>query len=147
MARQQAIPKPGSVSAEERARALEDFRAFQASHTEAEVSKKVDVYAFGITLWEILAHLPPWDKTRSSEFYRLVADGGRPEIPDVDFAAHGWCELMKACWHQEPKARPTFGTILSTLKNISEGAVITYQVSPVIINSCECELNDDVLHV
>jgi len=76
MARQQAIPKPGSVSAEERARALEDFRAFQASHTEAEVSKKVDaIYNRDKKLQELernLGNLEVWTTTEPSQALSML---------------------------------------------------------------------------
>ena len=78
-----------------------------------EYSQKVDVYAFGIVLHEILTHEAPWQSTGSeggiNAVYAKVAAGERPTVPASRQAAMpGWCGLMQACWHHDASRRPSF---------------------------------------
>merc|ERR1719231_2071246 len=86
-AMQRAIPKPGTVSVEERQRAVQEFKQFQESHAQADYSKKVDVYAYGVTLWEMAAHKAPWSDAGSSEVYERVVGGERPRMAEGAAAA------------------------------------------------------------
>ncbi|KAJ7733804.1 kinase-like domain-containing protein [Mycena metata] len=75
------------------------------------VSPRSDMYAFGMTVYELytdeipLAAIPPGD------FIQLVyRDGVRPERPDAEefpkLHDSVW-ELAERCWGKDPKARPT----------------------------------------
>ena len=47
-------------------------------------SKEVDVYAFGIVLWEIFAREVPWNAMDPRDIITKVGSGERPEIPRYD---------------------------------------------------------------
>jgi len=79
-------------------------------------SKKVDVYAFSIILWELFKREVPWVGYAPMEVRNMVLDGERPDIPTMDcpFLARG---MMRRCWAQDPKDRPEFADALRELKD------------------------------
>jgi serine/threonine protein kinase len=50
----------------------------QPVYTEA-----IDVYAMGITFWEIWTGKDPFAKENTFSLYQLIAQGSRPEIPST----------------------------------------------------------------
>lgn len=68
------------------------------------------MYAFAVTLWEILSHQQPWmsDSDGPCDVHALsamVASGARPGVsPEVEAEAQefspGWMAIMHNCWHQ-----------------------------------------------
>ncbi|OQR89905.1 serine/threonine protein kinase-transforming protein Rmil [Thraustotheca clavata] len=47
-------------------------------------TEKVDMYSFGIVLWEMFTHAIPYGNERGRELLsRIVNDGFRPEFPDT----------------------------------------------------------------
>jgi len=71
----------------------------------------VDIYAYGIILWELLCREHPWpDYTYTSDHEKDIISGVRPTIPTDcpdDYSA-----LIKACWGHDPKSRPTAASIV-----------------------------------
>ena len=63
------------MTPEDRQSAVEDFHAFQETHSKLEYGPKVDVYAFAITMWEITTHLQPWGAVPRAELFKRVYDG------------------------------------------------------------------------
>lgn len=97
-----------------------------------EYSQKVDVYAFGIVLHEILTHRPPWESEQ--KVLERVAAGERPNVPrDRRAAMPDFCRLMEACWHQDPAQRPRFEVVLENLTRMHNTAAQTggMQAEPV----------------
>lgn len=71
-------------------------------------SKKVNVYNYGMTCFEIVfGHLPfegELEPCRAS--YDLVMEGQRPKLPsDLEETLK---HLIKKCWNSNPTQRPTF---------------------------------------
>eukprot|EP00948_MAST-09A_sp_MAST-9A-sp1_P001061 g1061.t1 len=76
---------------------------------------KVDVFAFGVMLWEIFCKKKPWNGLSPAEVCRAVAGGERLPIPkwgcpDVVVG------LMETCWKKNPKDRPTFKQVIAELE-------------------------------
>uniref|UniRef100_A0A8D3E5K4 Tyrosine-protein kinase receptor n=1 Tax=Scophthalmus maximus TaxID=52904 RepID=A0A8D3E5K4_SCOMX len=75
-----------------------------------------DVWSFGVVLWEIstLAE-QPYQGLSNEQVLRFVMEGGlleKPQnCPDMLF------ELMRMCWQFNPKMRPAFVEIISSLKD------------------------------
>lgn len=83
-----------------------------------EYDRKVDVYAFGVLMYEIVSHRAPWAGVHSRKVFGRVFEGERPSL-EIDHAAlPGWVELMESCWAQDPDDRPEFDNIFTELKII-----------------------------
>ena len=78
-------------------------------------SKKVDVYAFAVILWELFTREVPWLGYAPMEVRQMVLDGKRPDVPRIDcpYVARG---LMTRCWHGNPEQRPHFDAVLEELE-------------------------------
>ncbi|KAH0791864.1 TKL family protein kinase [Histomonas meleagridis] len=71
---------------------------------------KIDVYAYGMLLWEILTGSVPFKGKTNEEIEHAVAQKGqRPSIPIM--TPTPLKNLINNCWVQDPKARPTFKEI------------------------------------
>mmetsp|Transcript_66987 Transcript_66987/g.190039 ORF Transcript_66987/g.190039 Transcript_66987/m.190039 type:complete len:453 (-) Transcript_66987:642-2000(-) len=80
---------------------------------------EVDVYAYGMLLFEIMCFEPPFVDVETAEVPRLVLQGVRPEI-DTDCAmAVPLEELTRACWAQDPSERPTFFSLACELEDLA----------------------------
>ncbi|KAH0787398.1 TKL family protein kinase [Histomonas meleagridis] len=73
-------------------------------------TEKVDVYAFGILLWEILTEEIPFENMTSFQVMTAVCiQKKRPEIPSN--TSQGLSQLISSCWEHNPDKRPTFQEI------------------------------------
>ncbi|KAJ7920241.1 kinase-like protein, partial [Mycena leptocephala] len=74
-----------------------------------------DIYAFGMTLFELYSGETPLVNIVHTDFIELVFQLGvrpdRPEIEDVPKLTDPLWNLAEKCWLQDPKARPTAGQI------------------------------------
>uniref|UniRef100_A0A8C3AX19 Tyrosine-protein kinase receptor n=1 Tax=Cyclopterus lumpus TaxID=8103 RepID=A0A8C3AX19_CYCLU len=75
-----------------------------------------DVWSFGVVLWEIATlSEQPYQGLSNEQVLRFVMEGGlleKPQnCPDMLF------ELMRMCWQYNPKMRPAFVEIISSLKD------------------------------
>jgi len=72
-----------------------------------EFSLKSDVWAFGITVWEVFSYgLTPYPTLRNAEVHRTLIAGGRIGMPPA--MNKKVFEVVKACFKKSPDARPTF---------------------------------------
>ena len=78
----------------------------------------IDVYSFGILLWEVATRETPWaDELHSVQsdlaFFEglnhALQSGHRPTIPDTVVEQHGsFVSVMQRCWAGDPVDRPSF---------------------------------------
>ncbi|XP_022760862.1 uncharacterized protein LOC111307075 [Durio zibethinus] len=82
------------------------------------VSEKVDVFSFGIALWEILTGEEPYASMHCGAIIGgIVNNTLRPPIPErCDLE---WRKLMEECWSFDPTARPSFTEITNRLRLMS----------------------------
>eukprot|EP01105_Mastigella_eilhardi_P013795 TRINITY_DN313_c0_g3_i2.p1 TRINITY_DN313_c0_g3~~TRINITY_DN313_c0_g3_i2.p1 ORF type:complete len:464 (-),score=113.77 TRINITY_DN313_c0_g3_i2:66-1325(-) len=73
---------------------------------DAHHSGKVDVYSFGLTLWELMTASRPWSDVTSVQ--ELVARVWRGERPPTPKGPDLLCALVEASWAPSPILRPSF---------------------------------------
>ncbi|KAK9160201.1 hypothetical protein Syun_006542 [Stephania yunnanensis] len=82
------------------------------------VSEKVDVFSFGIAMWEILTGEEPYANMHCGAIIGgIVSNTLRPPIPEK--CDPEWRKLMEECWSPEPAARPSFTEITNRLRVMS----------------------------
>ncbi|GAV70669.1 PB1 domain-containing protein/Pkinase_Tyr domain-containing protein [Cephalotus follicularis] len=82
------------------------------------VSEKVDVFSFGISMWEILTGEEPYaDMHCGAIIGGIVKNTLRPTIPER--CDPEWRKLMERCWSPDPESRPSFTEITNKLRSMS----------------------------
>ncbi|KAL0867371.1 hypothetical protein Bca101_046489 [Brassica carinata] len=95
----------------------------------SKVSEKVDVFSFGIVLWEILTGEEPYANMHYGAIIGgIVNNTLRPTIPA--FCDDEWRTLMEECWAPNPMARPSFTAIAGRLRVMSSAAISTQSKPP-----------------
>jgi serine/threonine protein kinase len=87
---------------------------------------KVDVYAYGMLVYEILFCEPPFADFEPDEVESAVLAGDRPDTGCDDVPAQ-LLRLMRACWHQDAARRPSFDTLVGALAAFSRGDEETFE--------------------
>jgi serine/threonine protein kinase len=78
--------------------------------------EKVDVYSFGMILFEMICREIPFEDEEPARVGVLACRGARPDMeavpPDCPVIM---CDLMTACWAAEPRGRPSFAFCVNAL--------------------------------
>ena len=84
-----------------------------------EYSTASDVYAFAFIVYEIMTGQEPFKNHSIMQIMNKVTkEGARPQIGDD--LPDAYRELIETCWAQEPNERPSFDTIVESLKTNEE---------------------------
>ena len=87
----------------------------------------MDVYAFGIFIWELASREIPYDDSRCEKqsltmiVNSIVNDDLRPKMTEKvkNELPPPMMELMKTCWSGDIAARPDMGAVISQLEGIA----------------------------
>jgi serine/threonine protein kinase len=82
--------------------------------------EKSDVWSFGVVLWELITRQIPWEGLEPTRIYAEVTTGNRLKVPDNSGFPADYVTLMRSCWLDHPKDRPSFREILKKLRSIKK---------------------------
>lgn len=82
-------------------------------------NKSVDVFAFGVVLWELYSAEIPFYGLDIGEIRQRIVSGGRPRIPSYGFSSK-LSQLIQRCWEQRADQRPTFTEVVDTLLELEK---------------------------
>ncbi|MBN3306283.1 M3K12 kinase, partial [Amia calva] len=90
------------------------------------VSEKVDIWSFGVVLWEMLTGEIPYKDVDSSAIIWGVGNNSL-QLPVPESCPDGFKILLRQCWNCKPRNRPSFRQILLHLDIASADVLSTPQ--------------------
>ncbi|XP_051039381.1 tyrosine-protein kinase Mer isoform X1 [Phodopus roborovskii] len=82
-------------------------------------TSKSDVWAFGVTMWEIATRgMTPYPGVQNHEMYDYLLHGHRLKQPED--CLDELYDIMYSCWSADPLDRPTFSVLRLQLEKLSE---------------------------
>ncbi|KAG6586130.1 Serine/threonine-protein kinase HT1, partial [Cucurbita argyrosperma subsp. argyrosperma] len=87
-------------------------------------TQKVDLYSFGIVLWELITGMLPFQNmTAVQAAFAVVNKGVRPIIPNDCLPVLS--DIMTRCWDANPDVRPSFTEVVRMLENAQNEIMTT----------------------
>lgn len=84
-------------------------------------TEKADIFSYAMVVFEVICRHVPFEKLQPIVVSKKIGSGERPNVEDHIAASaipEGLVNLMELCWAQDPKERPAFRHIASTLGQI-----------------------------
>uniref|UniRef100_A0A7N6B345 mitogen-activated protein kinase kinase kinase n=1 Tax=Anabas testudineus TaxID=64144 RepID=A0A7N6B345_ANATE len=106
------------------------------------VSEKVDIWSFGVVLWEMLTGEVPYKDVDSSAIIWGVGNNSL-QLPVPDSCPESFKLLLRQCWNCKPRNRPSFRQILLHLDIASADILSTPQET---YFQSQAEWRDEVRH-
>ncbi|KAL7057795.1 hypothetical protein AAHC03_016847 [Spirometra sp. Aus1] len=115
--------------------------------TSGRYSFKTDVWAYGVTLWEIFTFGErPYANIDTADVKRYVLEGGRLTQPDI-CTLDAYQLLLLSCWRQNPEERSSFVELLHLLQSRADNPEFFLHnryTSSIVDSSSAAESNDQV---
>lgn len=86
-------------------------------------SEKVDIYSFGVVLWELLTREIPYKNLDPNSIMWGVGSN-KLQLPIPQSAPEGLKLLLQQCWNNKPRNRPSFSQILKHLEIVSTNEIL-----------------------
>ena len=92
------------------------FDKYYCYGSDIELAKKIDVYMFGMVVYEILTHKMPFQGSPENVVARDILQGRRPVLEEITHF-HSLTEtVLKPAWAADPNERPSMFDIVETIK-------------------------------
>lgn len=106
-----------------------------------EKTEKMDIYAFGMVLWEMLMREKVFEqelqesiclKDKDSLIRAIVREGKRPDLSHIERFYPEFVPVLQACWQQDYRQRPTAEQLIQMLKDAvrEENALVKVESAP-----------------
>lgn len=86
-------------------------------------STETDIFAVGMTFWELVSGKPPFDGANVYLIASDVSAGKRPSIDEVNGHVQ-FLPLIKKSWSQDPRERPSADAICEEMSLMNKAANI-----------------------
>lgn len=97
-------------------------------------NEKSDVFSFGVILWELVTMKQPWAELGPAQVVGAVAFQNRKlTIPQT--TSPMLASLIESCWADDPNERPSFASIVETLKKLLKSPLQLMQMGKAIKES------------
>eukprot|EP00882_Tetradesmus_deserticola_P027180 GHRQ01030055.1.p1 GENE.GHRQ01030055.1~~GHRQ01030055.1.p1 ORF type:complete len:168 (+),score=61.08 GHRQ01030055.1:232-735(+) len=83
---------------------------------ESQITPAVDIYAFGMIMYEAYTRNRPFKELQPAQILQAVARGNRPKFPGG--TPPPYQALAEACWAQQGKQRPTAEQVVQQLQDM-----------------------------
>ncbi|GMH26941.1 hypothetical protein Nepgr_028784 [Nepenthes gracilis] len=98
--------------------------------------RKVDVYSFGLILWEMVAGSIPYeDMNPIQAAYAVVNKNSRPDIPK--YCPPALRAVIEQCWSSQPEKRPEFWQLMKVLERFESSLAIDGTLKLVPTPTCQ----------
>ena len=83
-----------------------------------EYTEKVDVYGYGLVLYQLITNKLPYDGMKKTTLIeQVIYNNQRPKIKH--YIPSPFFNLLTFCWHRDPNERPSFEGIMTELVFLS----------------------------
>ncbi|XP_076330716.1 hepatocyte growth factor receptor-like [Tachypleus tridentatus] len=111
---------------------------------------KTDIWSYGVVLWELMTRgVMPYPDVDNWDILNYLKSKRR--MPQPSYCPDLLYDIMKRCWSEEPKDRPSFGEVVEEVRNVITklekkrkqqfvSTNVTYVNYPAAVASGNCEL-------
>lgn len=105
-----------------------------------------DVWSFGVTLWEMFSYgSQPWSDLSPFEIAEAVSPPSDCRLPKPKSCPDDWFVEMLHCWQYEPRDRPRFSELFSSLSQLKLSRVVVQEDGiPSSAGCIQCKKNDTI---